>query len=847
MWHSLAKKLLGTQSQRDMKHYARVVEAVNAWEPEISKLSDEALAAKTVEFRARLEQGETTKDLQAEAFAVVREVSKRVNGERHYDVQIIGGSVLFDGKIAEMATGEGKTLVATLPVYLEALTGKGVHVVTVNDYLAQRDRDWMGPIFEFLGLTVGVIKHGVEPAQRRENYHCDITYGTNNEFGFDYLRDHMSPHPDYCVQRPLNFAVVDEVDSILIDEARTPLIISGPGEESTDKYHIADGVVRRLVKDNHFKVDERDNAVHLTEDGNEFVKNSLGMNIYEESNIDMIHHINQALRAHNLFRRDGQYVVESGEVIIVDEFTGRLMPGRRYSDGLHQALEAKEGLKIQQENQTLATITFQNYFRLYKKLAGMTGTADTEAGEFLEIYKLYVVVIPTNRPLHRTNFSDVVYLTERDKFRAVVDEIAEMHESGRPVLVGTVTIDKSEALADMLKRRGVKHNVLNAKNHAFEAEIVANAGQDSAVTIATNMAGRGTDIKLGAGVADKGGLHIIGTERHESRRIDNQLRGRTGRQGDPGSSRFHVALEDDVIRVFGGEKMKTWAERFGMKEGEVIESRLVSRSIEKAQKNVEEHHFEMRKNILKYDDVMNRQREVVYRLRDELMHQGDYASEFEKMVDDVVGYISDNHASTKQASEDWDWDGIRQSLLSYFNDTDPVDESIESLDAFETMLRGREMDRYHARLEHFGEALGREILRDLMLSNMDAKWREHLRSMDHLKDGVGLRGYGQKDPLIEYSTDGYEMFQEMFWNLERDVVSYFFRVEVISEEERQKRIAMRQAMRRRTTERKPLPGALAGGDGKGGGVEKLKALAKVGRNDLCPCGSGKKYKSCCMH
>ncbi|HOL96503.1 MAG TPA: preprotein translocase subunit SecA, partial [bacterium] len=764
---TLLKKVFGTKQDRDMRRYAPYVEAINSLEEWAQGLSDGELRQQTDIFRQRLQDGETLEDLIPESFAVVREAARRAIGMRHFDVQLIGGIVLFEGKIAEMATGEGKTLVATLAAYLRGLTGKGVHIVTVNDYLARRDREWMGPVYEFLGLSVGVIQTDMNPEERRKAYSSDITYGTNNEFGFDYLRDNMAIAKEYCVQRKLYYAIVDEVDSILIDEARTPLIISGPAEDSTDKYYIVDRAVSKLQRNKDFTVDERDQVVMLTEEGIESIQKILNVNIYDEQNIDLVHHVQQALRAHHLFKRDDRYIVENGEVIIIDEFTGRKMPGRRYSDGLHQALEAKEGLKIQRENQTLATITFQNYFRLYEVLSGMTGTADTEAAEFMEIYKLDVVVIPTNRPLNRINYPDVVFKTEKEKFKAIAEEIEELHKKGQPVLVGTVSIEKSEKLSTLLKRRGIPHSVLNAKFHEKEAEIVAQAGQRGAVTIATNMAGRGTDIKLGEGVVELGGLHVLGTERHESRRIDNQLRGRCGRQGDPGSSRFYLSLEDDLLRIFGGEKIKALAERFGMGDGEVLEHRMVTKAIENAQKRVEAHHFEMRKHILKYDDVMNKQREVIYGIRQDLLHDGNPEEYFWEMVEDTIDYVVDMAFPDPRDQDSWQPDNFKSSLRTYFNIIVPFGENVLEFMGIEPGMKRDEIveqitakvrEKYDQRVQKYGPEMARWLMSVIVLRTLDSKWKEHLYTMDHLKDSVGLRAYGQKDPLQEYQREGYALF-----------------------------------------------------------------------------------------
>ena len=843
---TILKKLFGTKQDRDMRKYMPFVEAINHLESWAENLTDAELRQQTEIFKKRVQDGEELLEIMPEAFAVVREAAKRTVKMRHFDVQLIGGVVLFEGKIAEMATGEGKTLVATLPAYLRALTGKGVHIVTVNDYLARRDREWMGPIFEFLGLTVGVIQNDLDHEARQVAYSSDITYGTNNEFGFDYLRDNMAISKEHCVMKELYYAIVDEVDSILIDEARTPLIISGPAEESTDKYYIVDRAVRKLQKDVHFKVDEHDQVVVLTEEGNHKIQEVLNTNIYAEGNIGLVHHVQQALRAHHLFMRDDRYMVEEGEVVIVDEFTGRKMPGRRYSDGLHQALEAKEGLKIQRENQTLATITFQNYFRLYKVLSGMTGTADTEASEFMEIYKLEVVVIPTNKPMARVNHPDVIYKTEQDKYKALVDEIAEINKKGQPMLVGTTSIEKSEKISNMLLKKGVRHSVLNAKHHEKEAQIVAEAGQRGMVTIATNMAGRGTDIKLGEGVADLGGLHIVGTERHESRRIDNQLRGRSGRQGDPGSSRFFLSLEDDLLRIFGGQKIKALAERFGMAEGEMLEHRMVTKAIENAQKRVEAHHFDMRKHILKYDDVMNKQREVIYGIRQDLLRGDDPSKDFLEMCEVTINNIMTNTFPDIRDRDSWDIERLKTMLHAHFNIIIPFGEdALDYLgfasgmkkDDIHELLENIVKEQFAKRIEKFGEEFSKWLMSIIMLRTLDAKWKDHLYTMDHLKDSVGLRAYGQKDPLQEYQREGFSLFEEMFQNMQLQSVATWFHVEVTHENAREQLQPKQQQMVTNQGEsgspRRPI-------------VTHSDDNPKVGRNDPCPCGSGKKYKKCCM-
>lgn len=847
---AVLKKIFGTKQERDMRRYWPMVQAINDLEPWAKGLSDGELRGQTDVFRQRLQDGEDISELIPEAFAVVREASVRTTQMRHFDVQLIGGMVLFQGKIAEMATGEGKTLVATLPAYLRALSGKGVHIVTVNDYLARRDREWMGPIYEFLGLTVGTIQHDLSPEERRVAYGSDITYGTNNEFGFDYLRDNMAIAREYCVQRGLHYAIVDEVDSILVDEARTPLIISGPAEQSTDKYYSVDKAVRQLIRDEDFTVEERDQVVMLTEKGGEHIQKILNVNMYDERNIDLVHHVQTALRAHHLFQRDDRYMVENGEVVIVDEFTGRKMPGRRYSDGLHQALEAKEGLQIQRENQTLATITFQNYFRLYDVLAGMTGTAATEAEEFMEIYKLDVVVIPTNRPMVREDHADSVYKTIREKFDAIVNEIEDCHKRGQPALVGTVSIEKSEKLSAMLRRKNIPHHVLNAKFHEREAEIVALAGQKGTVTIATNMAGRGTDIKLGEGVVDLGGLHIVGTERHDSRRIDNQLRGRSGRQGDQGSSRFFLSLEDDLMRIFGGERIKALAERFGMEEGEVLEHRMVTKAIENAQKRVEAHHFDMRKHILKYDDVMNKQRQVIYDIRRDLLFGEDPQEYFDSMVEDVIDYVIDLSINDPRDTDSWEVDTLKNQLIHFFNVHAPEGEELLSWlditpglkrDEIRERIAVKVQEKINERKTKFGEDFSKWLMSVIMLRTVDAKWKDHLYTMDHLRESVGLRAYGQKDPLQEYQKEGYVLFETMYSGIQQQSVGAWFHVEVAQEPN--------QAPVRQPLQPKPQPIMTNRGEGSSTrrtatGARKASA-PKVGPNDPCPCGSGKKYKKCC--
>ena len=825
------KKLFGDDNENEIRRMEEYVERINSLEPAIQKLSDASLAAKTVEFRQRLENGEAIDTLLPEAFAVVREASVRTTGMRHFDVQLLGGVTLHEGKIAEMKTGEGKTLVATLPVYLNALEGKGVHLVTVNDYLAKRDSEWMGKIYNFLGLSVGLISHGLDFDERKAAYAADITYGTNNEFGFDYLRDNMVIYADQMVQRPLNYAIVDEVDSILIDEARTPLIISGPGEKSTDLYYVLAKIVPKLKEGEDYTVDEKMHTVAPTEAGVAKAEKALNVrNLYENENMELSHHFNQALRAHALMHRDRDYVVKDGEVIIVDEFTGRLMFGRRYSDGLHQAIEAKEGVKIERESQTLATITFQNYFRMYNKLAGMTGTAKTEEQEFRKIYGLDVIVIPTHRPMVRTDHPDVIYKTKRGKYKAAVAEIAELHAKGQPVLVGTTSIAQSEDLSAMLKRQGIPHNVLNAKFHEMEAQIISQAGQRSAVTIATNMAGRGTDIVLGEGVPELGGLHIIGTERHESRRIDNQLRGRSGRQGDPGSSRFYLSLEDDLMRWFGAENISSLMDKLGMEEDEPIEHSLITRSIEQAQKKVEAQHFNTRKNVLEYDDVMNQQREVIYGQRRQILHGENLRENIFFMIEKLIDHGMELYANEKTHEEEWDLDGLMEYSLDLFAAEGDLKKSeLEAMSREEIRedLLEAANENYDRRELLFGAENMRELEKVVMLKVVDAKWMDHLDAMDMLRQGIGLRAYGQKDPLIEYKIEAFDMFSQMIEHIQEDIVRYIYRVNIVTQAE--------DRLAQATTSH---------GDDVGP-KEPVRAKDTVGRNELCPCGSGKKYKKCC--
>ncbi|MBI5407195.1 MAG: preprotein translocase subunit SecA [Nitrospirae bacterium] len=868
------KRIIGTQNERELKRFQIIVDRINVLEPSIVALSDNALRQKTEEFRAALSNGKSLEDTLPEAFAVVRETSKRVLGMRHFDAQLIGGMVLHEGKIAEMKTGEGKTLVATLPVYLNALPGQGVHVVTVNDYLAKRDSQWMGEIYKFLGLTVGLIQHDMPDQERQRAYASDVVYGTNNEFGFDYLRDNMKFDSSMFVQRELNYAIVDEVDSILIDEARTPLIISGPTEESTDKYYKINRIIPQLKEGADYTLEEKTRTVSLTEEGNAKVERLLGLgNLYDLSNMDMVHHVIQALKAHTLFKLDVDYVVKDGEVIIVDEFTGRLMPGRRYSDGLHQALEAKEDVTIAKENQTLATITFQNYFRIYNKLAGMTGTADTEAAEFHKIYNLEVLVIPPNKPMIRKDNPDVVYKSEREKFNAIVEEIAERNKEGQPALVGTVSIEKSERLSALLKKKGVRHTVLNAKYHELEAEIVAQAGRKGATTIATNMAGRGTDILLGGNpdflakkefnaqpdlpqeerekrhkelkaqcerekeeVIKLGGLHIIGTERHEARRIDNQLRGRSGRQGDPGSSRFYLSLEDDLMRIFGSERIANLMDKLGMEEGTPIEHRMVSRAIENAQKKVETHNFDIRKHLLEFDDVMNQQRGVIYGQRREIL-QGERLTEILfDMIEDLLDDMLAVYCSKDIYPEEWNINGLQEAFSRVFSvgiNEGEIDVANIGLEGLREVLLEKVRKAYRDKEGEFGSEVMRRIEKVVLLQVVDTQWKDHLLAMDHLKEGIGLRGYGQKDPLIEYKREGFEMFNDMITRIKSDTVERLFKIQLVKEDAvPQRRPVMPQSIRlNRGESSAPRP------------VQKSEK--KVGRNDPCPCGSGKKYKKCC--
>jgi preprotein translocase subunit SecA len=895
MINALLKKVVGSKNERELKRLQPLVERISALEPQMAALSDQALAAKTVEFRQRFTQGASLDDLLPEAFAVVREAGKRVLGMRHFDVQLIGGMVLHAGKIAEMKTGEGKTLVATLPSYLNALAGRGVHVITVNDYLAQRDSDWMGQIHRFLGLSVGVIVHGLTDAQRKAAYGCDITYGTNNEFGFDYLRDNMKFALADYVQRAHNYAIVDEVDSILIDEARTPLIISGPSEASSELYYAVNRIIPMLKKGEmiehrdgkigpstkeytgDFTVDEKAKSAALTEAGVAKVEKLMAVeNLYEPRNIEILHHVNQALKAHALFKRDVDYVVKDGEVMIVDEFTGRLMPGRRWSDGLHQAVEAKEGVKIESENQTLATITFQNYFRMYEKLAGMTGTADTEAAEFAEIYKLEVMVIPTNQPMVRLDQPDLIYKTEAEKFKAAIEDMIGRHQQGQPTLVGTISIEKSELLAEMLRKRGVPHNVLNAKQHEREAEIVAQAGRSGAVTIATNMAGRGTDIVLGGNpemlarreaataedpeaayaqllekyralcAADKeavrqaGGLYILGTERHESRRIDNQLRGRAGRQGDPGESRFYLSLEDDLLRIFGSHRVAFVMDKLRIPEDEPIEHGMISKAIENAQKKVEGHNFEIRKHLIEYDDVMNKQREVIYTQRKEVLAGENIRETIEGIITEAVEDMVATFCPEKTPPADWNWEGLAEDFANLFYTpaslSDPAERGLAQA-TLEERLKQQVAARLGEREAEFTPPVMEHLMKVLLLQTIDGQWKDHLLSIDHLKEGIGLRGYGQKNPKQEYKKEAYGLFMEMMGRIRQEVIQKLFRVQLAREDDVERMEEAEQKRRRLVLSR-------------AGGAEQAPKPAvrdeeKVGRNDPCPCGSGQKYKKCC--
>ena len=820
-----------SDTKKDIKKLQKVVAKINGFTDAIAQLSDEQLQRKTTEFKERLAKGETLDDLLPEAYAVVREASDRVLGMRHFDVQLMGGVILHQGRIAEMKTGEGKTLVATLPVYLNALTGKGVHVITVNDYLATRDSEQMGKLYNFLGLSVGLIVHGLDFNQRKEAYNADITYGTNNEYGFDYLRDNMVMRPENMVQRELNFALVDEVDSILIDEARTPLIISGVAEKPKDYYTMVSKIIPRLRAEVDYTVDEKAKNVTLTEEGVSHVEQLLGINnLADETNMELAHHVNQGLRAHVIMKRDRDYVVKDGQVIIVDEFTGRLMFGRRYSEGLHQAIEAKEGVKIEKESQTLATITFQNYFRMYHKLAGMTGTAKTEEDEFRSIYGMDVVIIPTNKPVIREDRPDVVYRTQMGKYNAIVEKVVERYEAGQPVLVGTVSIQISELISEMLKRRGIPHQVLNAKYHEKEAEIVAQAGQRQTVTIATNMAGRGTDIVLGEGVKDLGGLYIIGTERHEARRIDNQLRGRSGRQGDPGFTQFYISLEDDLMRRFGSDNIAGLMDKIGMDDDMPIENKMISKSIETAQKRVESRNFEIRKNVLEYDNVMNQQREVIYAQRRQVLMGENMSASIQGMIESIATGILEEISAAGKYPEEWDLDLLQQRMNEAFFLQVPLDkEKILKMEKqeVEAYLHEIALNRYHQREAELGAEQFHEIERLILLKNVDIKWMEHLDAMDQLRQGINLRAYAQRNPVDEYKNEAFDMFQQMIAEIQYETIRLIFRVTIVEKPQ----------------ERTDILNASHGDEEA---VKKPKVnKEKIGRNDLCPCGSGKKYKHCC--
>ncbi len=831
MLDSILKKIFGSKNERELKRIAPLVDHINSLEPGFRQLSDAQILAKTGEFKERFDNGADLEDLLPEAFAAAREASLRVLGMRPFDMQLIGGIVLHEGKIAEMKTGEGKTLVAVMPAYLNALAGDGVHIITVNDYLARRDTAWMGDIYSFLGLNVGTILHGLDDNERRAAYGADITYGTNNEFGFDYLRDNMKFSLEDYTQRGFNYAIVDEVDSILIDEARTPLIISGPAEESTQLYYILNRVAPQLKRDQDFTIDEKARTLALTEDGVARAEKIIQVdNLYDPRNIEILHHLTQALKAHYLFKTDVDYIVKDGQVVIVDEFTGRILPGRRYSDGLHQALEAKENVRIENENQTLATITFQNYFRMYDKLAGMTGTADTEAEEFKKIYNLEVMIIPTHKKMIRLDYPDVIYKSAEEKFEAVVEEIQDCHDRGQPVLVGTTSIEKSEYISKLLKRQAVKHEVLNAKHHEKEAEIIAQAGQKGNVTIATNMAGRGTDIVLGEGVVDEGGLHILGTERHESRRIDNQLRGRSGRQGDPGTSRFYLSLEDDLLRIFGADRVKGLMGRLGMDDGQPIEHRMVSNAIEKAQKRVEGHNFEIRKHLLEYDNVMNKQREVIYAQRRQILSGENLKEDILDMSEELLEEMVEDYANPDQSPEEWDLKGLQEALLRQFGFRISLNPEFEG--DLQEFLTEKVRERFEARAQEIGPETYEHLQQVVMLQIVDNQWKDHLLAMDHLRDGIGLRGYAQVDPLREYQREGYDAFMNLVHRIKAESVGTLFLLRVQPQHELE------------AVEERRQPMFFSHGDGSAAAPQK-RDKGKVGRNDPCPCGSGKKFKKCC--
>ena len=839
------KRFLGDNNEKEIKRMRAIVDQINSYEEELTELSDSSLVKNTEKFKERLANGETLDDILPEAFAVVREASRRVLGMRHFDVQMIGGICLHEGKIAEMRTGEGKTLVATLPVYLNALTGKGVHMVTVNDYLAKRDSEWMGRLYNFLGLSVGLIKHDMDFPERKFAYSCDITFGTNNEYGFDYLRDNMVVDINQMVQRELNFAIVDEVDSILIDEARTPLIISGAGTKSTDMYTRMAKAVEILKAGEDYTVDEKQKTVSPSEGAVSKVEKFLGVNnMYDSENIEMSHCFTAALRAKALMKRDRDYVVKDGEIVIVDEFTGRLMEGRRYSDGLHQAIEAKEGLEVRRQSQTLASITFQNYFRMYKKLGGMTGTAKTEEDEFIKIYNLPVVVVPTNMPVKRVDFPDVIYKTRRAKLKAVANDVEKIHGTGQPILIGTTSIAQSEEISAILRKRGISHNVLNAKFHEKEAEIIADAGQKNAVTIATNMAGRGTDIKLGEGVPELGGLFIVGTERHESRRIDNQLRGRAGRQGDPGNSRFYLSLEDDLLRLFGAKNISSIMDRLGMGEDDPIEHKMITKSIENAQKKVEGRNFDMRKHVLEYDDVMNQQREVIYKERKQVLKGEDLKEHIMHMIGQIIESEMDQYANAKLYPEQWTLGDLIKDAEQIYAPAGRLKlEELEEMsrDEVQETLMNLATEAYELREKMFGETNMRELERIVMLRVIDNHWMEHLDDMDMLREGIGLLSYGQRNPLVEYKIKGHDMFQSMIDAIQTDIATMMYRVNIITPEQQR---AMEEQAKQRLAQAKSSH-ASAEGDQEPAKKQPVVKGEKIGRNDPCPCGSGKKYKNCC--
>ena len=838
----ILKRFLGDNNDKEVKRLRAKVDEINGFEEGLQNLSDSSLARYTDKFRDRLAEGETLEDILPEAFAVVREASRRILGMRHFDVQMMGGICLHEGKIAEMRTGEGKTLVATLPTYLNALTGKGVHIVTVNDYLAKRDSIEMGRLYNFLGLSVGLVRHDMDYPERKYAYSCDITFGTNNEFGFDYLRDNMVVDMKQMVQRELNYAIVDEVDSILVDEARTPLIISGPGTKPTETYVRMAKAVNVLQEGVDYTVDEKAKTVAPADTAIPKIEKALGIkNMYDPENMEMSHCFMAALRAKALMKRDRDYVVKDGEIIIVDEFTGRLMQGRRYSDGLHQAIEAKEGLEVQRESQTLASITFQNYFRMYNKLSGMTGTAKTEEDEFLKIYKLPVIVIPTNRPIARIDHPDVIYKTKRAKYKAVANDVEEIHKKGQPVLIGTTSITQSEELSRILSQRNIPHNVLNAKFHEQEAEIIADAGQKSAVTIATNMAGRGTDIKLGEGVPELGGLFIVGTERHESRRIDNQLRGRAGRQGDPGESRFYLSLEDDLLRLFGSDNIAHIMDRLGMGEDDPIEHKLITRSIENAQKKVEGRNFDMRKHVLEYDDVMNQQREVIYGERRKVLLGDNLREHILGMLGGIIEAQMNQYANEKLYPEEWSLENLITDAEGIYAPKGRMKlEELEDMsrDELQDFLNQVAEESYTQREQLFGEDNMRELEKIIMLRVVDNRWMEHLDRMDMLREGIGLLAYGQRQPLVEYKIRGHEMFNQMIASIQNDIASLIFRVNIITREQQ-------EAMERENQQRMAAAKANHGDDFQENVKQPVKNGEKIGRNDPCPCGSGKKYKNCC--